>query len=132
MRSKLRSGKLRLCLLLSHGTTVARPSQARPHYGRSRTFQTVRIGAWRSRDDKWHEIENVNEEKVGRYPTNKAVGSAKVIVIVGEVERSPDGGVTWERTDESKWLTTHTPFTKRHTIDDFAKEAADYYEWRYR
>jgi hypothetical protein len=108
------------------------PPARQAHHGRSRRFETVRIAAWRSRDDKWHEVEDIEGNKMGRYPTQKAVGSAKVIIIMGEVERSPDGGATWQRTGENKFLTTHTPFTKRHSIDDFAQAAADYYEWRFR
>lgn len=77
-------------------------------------------------------MEDVNETKVGRYPTNQAVGSAKVIVVGGETEVTPDGGVTWHRTGETKYITSHTPFTKRHTIDDFCKSAMDYYRERYR
>jgi hypothetical protein len=57
---------------------------------------------------------------------------AKVIIIVGEPETSPDGGVTWVRSGELKWITSHTPFTKKHTIDDFAQAAMDYYGERYR
>lgn len=85
-----------------------------------------------SRDDSWHRVEDVNEQKVGRYPSAHSVEVAKVIVIAGEVEISPDGGITWRRTGETKWITSHTPFTKNHTIDDFAKHAMDYYKERFR
>lgn len=108
-----------------------RPQARRPHYGRSRAFQTVRVTAWRSNDDEWHQVEDIDENKVGRYPTALSVERAKVIIVAGEIEVSNDDGVTWHRTGETKWITSHTPFTKGHTIDDFAKHAADYYRWRF-
>jgi len=112
---------------------VASPRPAkRPHYGRTRTFETVRIAAWRSRDDKWHQVEDGNGDKIGRYPSALQAERAKVIIIVGETEHSPDGGITWKPTGELKWLNSHTPFTKKHTIDDFAIASMDYYGERYR
>ena len=92
----------------------------------------MRVVAWRSRDESWHKVEDTDGNKVGRYPTAHSVSVAKVIVVAGEIEVSPDNGVTWERTGETKFLTTHTPFTKNHTIDDFAQASMDYYRERYR
>lgn len=130
MRWKLDSGKLPVRDVLHHSSIVAPPRPV--HFGRSRRFQTVRIAAWMTREFKHHQVEDVDGKKIGRYPSNKQVERAQLVIVVGEVETSPDGGVTWHRTGEDKFITHHGPFTKNLTIDDFAEGVQDRYSWRYR
>lgn len=101
----------------------------KPHYGRSKRFQTVRVVSWRNRRGRWIQVENVQQQKIHRYPTNRSTEKAKAIIIAGDIEVLV--GDQWVESDEVKYLTTHTPFTKHHTIDDLAAAAEDRYSWRF-
>lgn len=101
----------------------------RPHYGRTRIFKDVRIVAWRNRKGSWFEVENIDGEMLRRYPSALTVERARAIVIAGSIEIKM--GEEWVWSSETKYITSHTPFTKKHTIDDFADGAEDRYSWRF-
>lgn len=100
------------------------------HYGRSQRYASIRVVAIRNSSGNWRSIETTEGKKVGRYPTPRAVETARAVTIGGKIEEKDEQG-NWFKVPGTKFVTSHTPFTKRHTIDDFADRSEDRYNFRW-